>query len=83
MTKYENISSLQSIKEYYNRLLFMKKEDIQQHTITKECNHIAQFLFSKYANEFELIDTKTVSVVVPRDNSVRRSLIPLSLLEAV
>ena len=67
--KYENISSLQSIKEYYNRLLFMKKEDIQQHTITKECNHIASIPFSKYANEFELIDTKTVSVVVPRDNS--------------
>lgn len=66
--RYEDISCPQSIKEYYDRLFFMKSDDNQKHTITRNCCNILCIPFSEYAREFELIDSQTVSLVVPRDN---------------
>lgn len=65
--RYKDISCLQSVQEYYDRLFFMKKADIQKHTITQNCHELSYIPFSEYAREFELIDSKTVSLVVPRD----------------
>lgn len=69
--KYENISCPQSIQEYYNRLFFMKQEEIQKHTISNNCHHIANIPFATYAEEFEVIDSRTIPLVVPQDNRSR------------
>ena len=65
--RYDDISCSECITEYYQRLFFLKKDSIQKHTITRECQKIENIPFKKYADEFELIDSKTVSIVVPRD----------------
>lgn len=67
LDRYEDISCPQSIREYYDRLFFMKQDAIERNTITQKCQDINSIPFSEYAKEFELIDSKTVSVVVPRD----------------
>lgn len=67
LEKYSDISDTKCIKEYYDRLFFMKKEDIQKHAMHQECSDIASIPFKTYAEKFELIDSRTISLVVPRD----------------
>lgn len=67
LEKYKDISDINCISEYYSRLFFMKKEEIQKNTMHQECSDIGSIPFKKYADKFELIDSRTVSLVVPRD----------------
>lgn len=71
LANYENISCPQCIQEYYNRLFFMKQEEIQKHTISNSCHHISNIPFNTYASEFEIIDSKTIPLVVPQDDRSR------------
>lgn len=71
MERYPDISCQESIMEYYDRSYAMKKDDIQRHTITQECKKIQSIPFRTYAEKFELIDSRTISVVVPRDKKSR------------
>ena len=70
--KYSDISCMQSIEEYYDRLLFIKRDEIQKNKITdfgaNECHDIRNIPFKKYAEHFEMIDARTVSLVVARDD---------------
>ncbi len=67
MDRYEDISCQQSIREYYDRLFFMKQEEIQQHIISRDCTNLTSIPFCKYAEKFEIIDSKAIAIVVPRD----------------
>ncbi|MCD7774434.1 MAG: CRISPR-associated helicase Cas3' [Clostridiales bacterium] len=67
LRKYSDISAPECIREYYDRLFFMNKDAIQKHSIHTQCCDIRSIPFQSYAKEFELIDGKTVSLVVPRD----------------
>lgn len=67
LEKYTDISDANCISEYYSRLFFMKKEDIQKNTMHQECSDIRSIPFKEYADKFELIDSRTISLVVPRD----------------
>lgn len=67
LEKYDDISDMACIDEYYSRLFFMKREEIQKNTMHQQCSDIASIPFKAYAEKFELIDSKTVSLVVPRD----------------
>lgn len=69
--KYPDISCPESIAEYYKRLFFMKKDAIQKNTITQDCKDITSIPFKQYAEKFELIPSRTVSVVVARDDRSR------------
>lgn len=69
--KYEDISKPLCIAEYYDTLYFMKQEEIQKNAMHKMCSKIRRLLFKEYAEKFELIDSKTVSVVVVRDEKSR------------
>lgn len=71
LEKYEDISCPQSIREYYDRLLSVSKDCIEMHTITQKCSDFADIPFAEYAKEFELIDSRTVSLVIPRDEQSR------------
>lgn len=67
MDRYEDISCQRSIREYYDRLFSMKQEEVQQHTISRDCSNLTSIPFCKYAERFEMIDSKTSAIVVPRD----------------
>lgn len=69
--KYEDISKPLCIAEYYDTLYFMKQEEIQKNAMHKMCSKIRWLPFKEYAEKFELIDSKTVSVVVVRDEKSR------------
>ena len=72
LQKYGDISEIPCITEYYSRLFFMKKEEIMKNTIHQYCADISSIPFRKYAERFELIDSKTVSIVVPQDEQCRK-----------
>lgn len=71
LKKYKDISCPQSIREYYERLYSFKSKEIQRNMITRDCHNIESIPFKKYAEEFEVIDSRTVSIVVPRDEMSR------------
>lgn len=72
LDKYEDISCPESIKEYYDRLFFVKKDVIKEKIITQNCSDISYIPFAEYARDFELIDSGTISLVVPRDEQSRK-----------
>ena len=67
LEKYEDISDSKCVDEYYSRLYFIRREDIQKNTMHKECADIASIPFREYAEKFELIDSRQISLVVPRN----------------
>ena len=44
-----------------------EKEEIQKNTMHQSCSDIASIPFKQYAEKFELIDSRTISLVVPED----------------
>lgn len=71
LARHLDISSQDSIKEYYDRIFFIKKEELQKNAISQLCSDIASIPFHEYAETFEIIDSQTISVVVPRDEKSR------------
>lgn len=71
LKKYTDISCPECIKEYYNRLYFINREDIEQHAMHKVCNDIRSIPFKDYSEKFELIESRTLSLVVERDDRSR------------
>lgn len=72
LDKYEDISCPQSIREYYERLFSVNRETIEGKTITHNCPDIYSIPFAEYARNFELIDSRTIPLVVARDNLSRK-----------
>lgn len=71
LKKYLDISCPESIQEYYARFFEWKKEEIQENQITRRCHDIGSIPFKTYADRFQMIDSRTVSLVVPRDENSR------------
>ncbi len=71
LKKYPDISCPESIQEYYERLFAMKSQAIQENRITKRCHHIDSIPFKSYAEDFRIIDSQTVSLVVPINEESR------------
>lgn len=67
LKKYDDVSDVKCIDEYYSRLYFMKADDIQKNTMHQVCTDLDSIPFKEYAEKFELIDSRQVSLVVPRD----------------
>lgn len=72
ITEYSDIACPESIRDYYDRLFFINKESITKKSISEQCSNIESIPFSKYADEFELIDDNTFSVVVERDDESKQ-----------
>lgn len=70
--KYDNINSGQCIREYYDRLFFMKEYDITKNAMSSRCTGIHNIPFKQYAEEFKLIDDYTESIVVLQDVKSRK-----------
>lgn len=67
LKNYEDISDVRCIEEYYSRLYFMRAEDIRKNTMHQLCSDLDSIPFKEYAEKFELIDSRQVSLVVPQD----------------
>ncbi len=65
--RYSDISCAQSISEYYDMLFRVKRDEIEHHVISQNCSNISCIPFAEYAQNFELINSNMVSLVVPRD----------------
>ena len=69
LEKYDDISCPESVMEYYNKFFFMKKEEITSKTMHQYSKRLESVPFRKYAEEFEMIPTQMVSVIVERDKN--------------
>ena len=65
--KYINILDENAIEEYYNQLFFLQHDNIIKNSISNGCKDIASIPFEDYSNQFELIGSKTISIIIPRD----------------
>lgn len=74
--KYDRITDLGCIREYYDRLFGMNLEKITGNTMSSYCKkngfNIESIPFRSYAEKFHLIDDKTESIIIPRDAESRR-----------
>ena len=77
LKKYEDISDSTCIKEYYERIFSLKEASISQNTMHCMCDDFRYIPFKEYAKNFELIDSRTVSLVIPRDEKSRRMVVDL------
>ena len=71
LQKYADISEPACIAEYYDRLFRQKSEEIQKNTMHQMCVDIRSIPFRQYAEQFSMIDSRTVSLVVPQDEKSR------------
>ena len=69
MREYVDISSEECIQEYYERLIFAKKDDLMQHAFSSYSRSPLDMNFRTYAEQFHLIESRTVSVAVPIDKA--------------
>ena len=72
MREFEDITDLECIRAYYDRLFFMKREEMETKAMYHQCADISAIPFQRYAEEFELIETNTIAVVVPVDEYGRK-----------
>lgn len=72
LSEYNDISCPESIQKYYDRLYFVNKENITKNSISEKCSDIRSIPFSKYAEDFEIIDSDTIAVAVERDDVSRK-----------
>ena len=71
LDEYKDISCQESINAYYNRVFFVKQEDIVKNSISKKCNSVYNIPFRQYAEDFQMIDSDSFSIVVSRDEVCR------------
>ena len=76
--KYENIQDVECIKEYYNRLYGMNLDKLVGKTMSHYCEErnltYKNIPFKSYAEDFNMIDNKTESIVVPQDENSRKTI---------
>ena len=67
--KYDNITSPECIREYYDRLFFINSDNIEHYAMSNFCRGIDSMPFKSYAQGFRIIEDSTESVVVPLDDN--------------
>lgn len=72
LERYDSLSSPACISEYYQTLFVLNKDKIEERTLHRSCQDIRSIPFKSYAEHFELIDSRNVSLVVPRDERSQR-----------
>ena len=80
-TKYLNSEALfltATIKEYYNRLHGMNLDKLVGKTMSHYCEErnltFKNIPFKSYAEDFNMIDNKTESIVIPQDENSRKTI---------
>ena len=71
LERYEDISSQECIREYYDRLYAFNDEQIREKTIAGDNRHLDSLPFADYARKFRMIEDNTAAVAVERDDESR------------
>lgn len=69
--KYSDISCTESISEYYMNYYNFIKDTIKSKAISSQCHSLDTIPFSSYADEFNLIDNSSISLVVQQDDDCK------------
>ena len=72
----EELLSLEAIEDYFNQLFDLERENLDAQGILKmikESEADLSFPFASIAKNFQLIDSATVSVIVPYDDDVKKT----------
>lgn len=72
LEKYANVNSPECIREYYDRLFFLKQNDIKRYAMNNFCNRIDGIPFKEYAEQFKIIDDNSYSITVARDDNSQK-----------
>lgn len=67
-----DITQPECIREYYDRMYFMEKEEIEKNTIHQFCRDLHSIPFQTYGENFKVIEDRSCSIVVPTDEDSRR-----------
>lgn len=67
LKKYDDISSPECIKEYYDKLFFINKDEIKMNTLSSICKDIKCIPFRSYGEKFSIIDSPNISIAIKRD----------------
>ena len=67
LKKYENISAPDCIREYYDRLYFMREGEILKNAMHNYCTTFSNVCFKEYAGAVKIIDSAAENLVVPTD----------------
>lgn len=68
--KYEDVSSLDAIQEYFVRLYGFKDEGLDKKHILEQF-YRGEFQFAKVAKEFKLIEENTKTILIPKENRAK------------
>lgn len=72
LKKYADIDSPECIKEYYDKLFLLSRDEIISHSISSSTPKPENISFREYAEQFALIDGQTISVAVECDARSKR-----------
>lgn len=67
LKKYDDISSPECIKEYYDKLFFINRDEIKMNTLSSMCQDIKCIPFRSYGEKFSIIDSPNISIAIKRD----------------
>lgn len=65
--EFEDISSETCINEYYERLYFVRRDELCKNALGKQCPKPMQIPFRSYAEKFEIIDSNIKAVAIEQD----------------
>lgn len=72
LQEFADISCSESIDTYYNRLFFLKEQEIQRYAMHQFCKDLYSIPFREYAEKFRLIEEENVvSIVILQDETCR------------
>ncbi len=71
LSEFEDISCYDSINAYYDRLFFVRKDDIIKNSNEMADDNPTHINFKTYAENFRIIEDNTISVAVIRDEKSR------------
>lgn len=72
LNKYEDISELKCIQEYYSRLFFMKEDEIEQEAMHRKYQDMYTIGFKEYAENMKIIDSQSIALVVVQDEESQK-----------
>lgn len=83
LQEYQDLSSPEAVRMYYQRLFKIHEPDAIKNSMYQLCRKITTIPFRQYSEQFELIDSRTVSIVVVQDETSKNLIDHLRITGAV
>lgn len=81
---YEDFSCDEAIEQYYRELYSVSESELESHSIHNgKYGNYQTIMFKKYAEDFNIIETNTVSIVIPETEECRDIFSSLKWVESI